>query len=325
VAALWRSFLVAAAITTASATLAKTTGVGDDPALQQGPCYQALVDRNVAQPTTAPNRELGAACAAENGDIEKAWARVIRLWGSDSTDIPDYDSYRPADEGSSSSVVWLGFALLATAVAFAVLGTPIRPMAAFLSGEARSGASAAATALDLLGRLVIGLLVLAASALPGGGVVLAVVVIGLVALRARRGFRTQRGENVSANETGPTAIAAEVINDVLGVFPTLLAIGVLAQHDSRILFAAILLSLLASIPAVILARRKLQASSLALLIGAAALAGICGIFALRNPLLSGVIPNNPTVYLAVAFLAAGAVVASGRTSARRRLSSTPTA
>ena len=43
------------------------------------------------------NRELGSACEVEHGDVDKAWARVIRLWGSDSTDVPDYDSYRRAD------------------------------------------------------------------------------------------------------------------------------------------------------------------------------------------------------------------------------------
>ena len=63
-----------AAMLVSVSCLAKSTGVGDDPALQTGPCYQALVDKNAANPTTAPNRELGSACDAEHGDVEKAWA-----------------------------------------------------------------------------------------------------------------------------------------------------------------------------------------------------------------------------------------------------------
>ena len=78
-----RAAVIGVALLFSACAFAKTTGVGDDPALQAGPCYEALVDKNAATPTTAPNRELGAACQAEHGDVEKAWARVIRLWGSE--------------------------------------------------------------------------------------------------------------------------------------------------------------------------------------------------------------------------------------------------
>ena len=92
-----RAAVLGAAMLLAAGADAKSTGVGNDPTIQSGPCYEALVDKNAATPTTAPNRELGAACEAEHGDVNMAWARVIRLWGSDSAVVPDYDSYRAAD------------------------------------------------------------------------------------------------------------------------------------------------------------------------------------------------------------------------------------
>ena len=123
--------VLAAALIAAPAAIAKTTGVADDPTLQSGPCYDALVDKNAATPTTAPNRELGSACAAEHGDVEKAWARVIRLWGSDSTDVPDYDSYRRADAPSDGArPLWL--VALGILLSYAVLGTPMRSAARLL-------------------------------------------------------------------------------------------------------------------------------------------------------------------------------------------------
>ena len=123
--------VVGVALHFSAVALAKTTGVGDDPALQTGPCYEALVDKNAATPTTAPNRELGSACEAEHGDVEKAWARVIRLWGSDSTDIPDYDSYRRADAPvSGAAPKWL--AVVGILLSYAVLGTPMRSAARLL-------------------------------------------------------------------------------------------------------------------------------------------------------------------------------------------------
>ncbi len=100
---LFCSALLASALLAASAASAKNTGVGDDAQLQSGPCYEALVDKNETNPTTAPKRELGAACQAEDGDIDKAWARVIRLWGSDSTDLPDYGSYVTPTRPSAAS------------------------------------------------------------------------------------------------------------------------------------------------------------------------------------------------------------------------------
>src|SRR5271165_4848934 len=120
-----KAAVVGIALHFSAVAFAKTTGVGDDPALQTGPCYEALVDKNAATPTAAPNRELGAACEAEHGDVEKAWARVIRLWGSDSVDLPDYGSYVPANAPVDGATPrWL--ALAGLVLIYIVLGTPMR-------------------------------------------------------------------------------------------------------------------------------------------------------------------------------------------------------
>jgi hypothetical protein len=308
----WRALFVAIAIASANPALAKTTGVVDDPALQQGPCYQTLVDRNVAQPTTAPNRELGAACAAENGDIEKAWARVIRLWGSDSTDIPDYGSYVPANAGSSSSLVWTGLALLGVLLALAVLGTPIRPAAKLLTGETRSRAAAAAAGLDIAARLAISLLLLAVVALPGGSLLAMILVIVFIARQASHGSSKQSDAALTDNDQGPAAIAAEVINDALGVGPALLALALFSLHDARVLIGSTILSIFVSIPMAILMRRQLSISRTAWLICAAALSALCAASALADPLLLGAIPSNSVAYLAASAFGAAIIVAASQ-------------
>ena len=148
-----RATIVAAALIAAGAAAAKTTGVDDDPQLQSGPCYEALVDKNESNPTTAPKRELGAACQAEDGDIDKAWARVVRLWGSDSTDLPDYGSYVRADAPvGGAAPKWL--AAIGILLTYAVLGAPIRSAARLFGaypGPARGAAIGAVVSLILRG------------------------------------------------------------------------------------------------------------------------------------------------------------------------------
>ena len=298
------------------ASLAKSTGVDEDSALQSGPCYQALVDRNVAQPTTAPNRELGAACETEHGDIERAWARVVRLWGSDSADVPDYDNYRRADDNASSNPAWKGLALFGMLFVYALCGTPMRSAAELMAAGGGGGAlqSAGRTIAYLILRGLLGLVLLwllgfSYLNLIGG---LAFVFIVARKLRTPSATTTLRSREDATNEANNLAILlADVINDILGAAPGLLGLALLSQHDGRLLVIAVAFAIVASIPPVIVARRMLRANPLAMTIAAAPLAAGIGVVAQLDPAVAPLVGASGLLSMIAPLALALAVVASG--------------
>jgi hypothetical protein len=266
---------------------AKTTGVGDDPALQTGPCYQALVDKNAANPTTAPNRELGSACEAEHGDVEKAWARVIRLWGSDSTDIPDYDSYRRADapvEGGPPK--WLAIAGLL--LAYGVLGTPMRSAASLMGSAGRRSSGAAIDVVaSLILRAAVAAVLIALFSLPYlaalGGVALTAWI--LATLR-----RVAPKSPPAIPEATPGALSrhlAEAINDAGGALAGLAALALFVQHDLILLAVGLALAVVVSAAPVIRARRVLRGSLFGMPAAAALLAAGIGELMIATAPFSG--------------------------------------
>ncbi len=281
-----QAFLLGALLSIAASADAKTTGVNDDPAVQTGPCYQALVDKNAANPTTAPNRELGAACLSEHDDVERAWARVIRLWGSDSADVPDYDSYRADAPLDGVLPNWL--ALAGVLLVYAVLGTPMRS-AARLLGAYPGPAWGAAT--DVVGSLILravtarvfvalfGLPYLA----PLGG-------LGLIAwmlLTPRRSVPVRAPTSDGAASVSLSARLAEAINDALGAGPGLVAISLFVQRDLGLLAIALGLALVVSAGPVLVGRRALRALPFGAQASAALLAAALGEAVILTPSVTG--------------------------------------
>jgi hypothetical protein len=306
--------VIAAAMSCSLACHAKSTGVGEDNALQSGPCYQALVDRNAAQPTTAPNRELASACETEHGDVEKAWERVLRLWGSDGAALPDYDSYRPADAPTaSSSPKWLTF--VGILLAYAVFGTPMRS-AARLMGVGSGTASGAAVELlaSLIFRGVIGLALLWAFGIPYvtilGGVLLVVLILRSLQT-PRASLASPAPDKAPRSPGGVSIFAANVINDVAGGAIGLLCLALAAQHDLILLGAGLALAIVASTPPVILARRRLRGHPLALKIFSALLAAAIGAFALFDPPIAAAIGGATVPGLLVPLALAAAALGVG--------------
>jgi len=310
--------LIAISLGYSGAALAKSTGVDEDSGLQSGPCYQALVDRNVSQPTTAPNRELGAACQAENGDVERAWARVVRLWGSDSADVPDYDNYVRADAGAPSNPVWKGLGLLGMLLAYAVCGTPMRSAARLMTAGGRGVAlpKAAETIADLILRGLLGFALLWLSGFSYLTLVMGIAFVVVVVARTPRPSAvtaTPRKLEDATNEANGFAIfAAGAINDILGAAPGLLSLALLAQHDPRWLAVGVALALAASVPPVILARRRLSAHPLAMTIAGALLAAGIGVIAQFDPPVAALIGRAGVLGLVLPLVFALAVVASRR-------------
>ena len=305
--------VIVAALTWSLACNAKSTGVGDDTALQSGPCFQALVDRNAAQPTTAPNRELGSACETEHGDVDKAWARVLRLWGSDSTALPDYDSYIPADAPpAGSSPKWL--AVVGILLVYAVFGTPMRSAARLMGGGSGTVPGAVLEMLvSLLLRGMIGLALIGLFSAPyvriGGSIL-------LIALMSRSlkvaGARAPSEPEGAHQPPGRFSIfAAGVINDVAGSAIGLLGLALAAQHDLVLLGTALAFAIVASTPPFIRARRSLRARPLALTVVSALLAATTGVFALSDPSVASAIGSARIPGLLVPLVLAAAALGVG--------------
>jgi hypothetical protein len=304
--------IVAAALIVASAASAKTTGVVDDAQLQSGPCYEALVEKNETSPTTAPKRELGASCQAEDGDIDKAWDRVVRLWGSDSTDLPDYDSYRRADAPVDAiAPKWL--AAIGILLTYAVLGGPMRSAARLFGaypGAARGAAIGALASLILRGLLCAAFIAL--FGLPFLGP------LAVVALIAWSIFRLGRAP---AAPPGPSADSlaarlAEIVNDTLDAWPALAALALFVQQNWLLFALALAFALVASAGPIIAARRALRATPLRAALAAAALVAALGELLVAAPPLSGWIGGLTGASLIVPVVLAGLTLAEGLALAR---------
>ncbi len=310
-----RAAVIGVALLFSACAFAKTTGVGDDPALQAGPCYEALVDKNAATPTTAPNRELGAACQAEHGDVEKAWARVIRLWGSDSTDLPDYDSYRRADlpvDGAAPK--WL--VLVGMLLTYAVLGAPMRSAARLLGAYAGPAEGAV---IDVVASLVLrGLLLAAFVALFSLPYLAAIGAVGLIVLA---GFQLGRAAPAAFNPTGNSLSAhlAEAINDPAGAAAGLAALALFVQHSFLAFALGLALALVASAGPVVVARRAVRANRFRAAVAAAALAAALGEAMVVAPPVSGWIAGLTGANLIVPAMLAGLTLAAGLAFAPRTM------
>jgi hypothetical protein len=296
----------------AGAASAKTTGVDDDAQLQSGPCYEALVDKNETNPTTAPKRELGAACQAEDGDIDKAWARVVRLWGSDSTDLPDYDSYVRADAPvGGAAPKWL--AAIGILLTYAVLGAPIRSAARLFGaypGPAGGAAFGVVVSLVLRGLLCAAFVVLVGFPYVGPFAVVALIAWTIV----RIGRAPAAPLEPSANSLA--ARLAETINDALGACLALAALALFVQPDWPLFAFALALSLVASAGPVIVARRALRATPLRAAVAAAALVAALGELLVIAPPVSGWIGGLMGASLIAPVLLAGLTLVAGLALAR---------
>jgi len=313
-----RYLLVAAGLLLASAACAKNTGVDEDRGLQSGPCYEALVDKNESNPTTAPKRELGAACQAEDGDIDKAWARIVRLWGSDSDALPDYDSYRRADAPvDGAAPKWVAAAGIV--LTYLVLGWPMRS-AARLFG-AYPGVAKGAAAGAVVSLLLRGLVCAAFGALFG---LPNVGAIASAALLAATLFQLARpvAAAPTPREGSFASQAAEAINDLVGALLPLAALGLFVQRNAALFAFAVLLAPLASTGPAIAARRVARATPLRAAIGGAALAAALGETLVAAPPVSGWLAAltgasvMAPLVLAAATLAAGWALAAPTRPAR---------
>lgn len=251
--------------------------------------------------------ELGSACEAEHGDVDKAWARVIRLWGSDSTDIPDYDSYRradvPVDGGAPKWLLVVGILLT-----YAVLGVPMRS-AARLFGIYPGPAKGAL--LDVVGSLILRGLILAAFialfSLPS------LALLGAVALIVLAVFQLSRAAPPPVNSASNSlnSHVAEAINDPAGAAAGLAALALFVQHNLLGFTLGLALALVVSTGPIVLVRRALRATRLRAAVAAAALAAALGGAIVGAPPVSGWVGGLTGATIIAPVALAGLTLAAG--------------
>jgi hypothetical protein len=205
-----------------------------------------------------------------------------------------------------------GLAVLVAGLAltYAVLGVPLRSLAGLLGlGTGRSTAILwfeAALALVLRG--CVGLLVLAILSRPyaiaGGCIVM--LAAAILSLRNTPGATTE-------SEPGPapsriSVVLADMINDVYASAAGILGIALLAHRDPRWLAFGVALAVVASVPAVVAARRRLRRESMARIAATAALGALFGATAIADPDLTGRFGDTAALVLASALVFALAVL-----------------
>jgi hypothetical protein len=208
-----------------------------------------------------------------------------------------------------------GLALLVAGLVltYAVIGVPLRSVAGLMgrAGGRSTALLSLETPLALVLRGCVGLAILAILSLPyaiAGGclVMLAAAILSLRKIPAAP----------SQNETAPAAsragvVLADMINDVYASAASILGIVLLSRRDPWWLAFGLALALLASIPAVIAARRRLRREPMARIAATAALAALFGATALADPDLSTRFGDAATPALASALIFALAVLGAG--------------
>jgi hypothetical protein len=215
-----------------------------------------------------------------------------------------------------------GLALLVAGLAltYAVIGVPLRSVAG-LMGRASGRSTAllwAEAPLAFVLRGCVGLVILAILSVPyaiAGG---CLVILAAAILSLRRA-RAAPSEDETPAPSRAGMLLADMINDGYASAVGILGIALLSRRDPRWLAFGLALALVASIPAVIGARRRLRAEPKARIAATAALAALFGAAATADPDLAPRFGEGATPALASALIFALAVLAAGwRTRANRR-------
>jgi hypothetical protein len=176
------------------------------------------------------------------------------------------------------------------------------------------------TALGLALRGGIGLLLVAIFSLPYAIALGCVVIVTLLILQ----FRPSRVATIPLATEGAAAppsvlsiVMADVANDAAASAVGLLGLALLARQDLWLLSFGIALSIVASIPAVVAARRRLRRHYISLLATAVVLGAIFGSVVNADPRLAQALAETTLPSLLTPLLFAAAVLGAVRMGRRR--------
>jgi hypothetical protein len=207
----------------------------------------------------------------------------------------------------------VALALLGMVLVYTVLGAPLRSVARLMGhGTGRSAAILSIeTALALLLRAGVGCLILAILTLPYATAAACVVMMALLILSLRSPWPSP-AEVAGAPPSRSSIFLADLINDIAASGAGILGLALLARRDPWWLGAGIALAAVASVPAVVFARRRLRRDPTARLAAAAALGAIFGAAAVADPRVAEAVGDAPGPALVGALVFCVAIVGAGR-------------
>jgi len=204
-------------------------------------------------------------------------------------------------------------ALLGLVGVYAILGAPLRSVFGLIGRSAGRSVAVLSieTVLALCLRSGVGLLVLAILSLPfttAGGCV-AMLVMLVLSLRPPRADPTGIG---TAPPPSPwSVVLADLINDIAASAAGIVGLALLVRRDPWWLGAGLALALVASVPAVISARRRVRRDPTTRLAATAVLGAMFGAAALADPDLAEAFGDTLAPVLVSALVFALVVIAVG--------------
>jgi hypothetical protein len=208
-----------------------------------------------------------------------------------------------------------GIALLVAGLVmtYAVLGVPLRSVAGLL-GRA-SGRSTAILSLEaglaLVLRAGVGLLVLAVLSVPYAIAAGCIVMLATAIVSLRKAPAAASESETTRAPSRAVIVLADAINDVYASAAGILGIALLARRDPWWLAIGIGLALVASVPAVITARRRLRREPTARIAATAIFGALFGAAAIADPDLTRRFGDAAMPALASALIFALAVLGAG--------------
>jgi hypothetical protein len=207
------------------------------------------------------------------------------------------------------------FALLVAGLVltYVVLGVPLRSVAGLL--ERASGRSITMLSLEaglaVILRACVGLLVLAVLRIPYAIAAGCIVMLIAAILSFRRGHAAPPENKTAPAPSHTSVVLANAINDVYASAPGILGIALLARRDPWWLAIGLALALVASVPAIIAARRRLRRDLTTRIATTAALGALFGAAAIADPDVMARFGDAVMPALASAFIFALAVLGAG--------------
>lgn len=275
---------------------------------ENAPCFRSLSARNAAEHADAPDSAMADACDAVHGDADAAWVRLTQLW-------------QPRTPGAAAAPSigtgpgWAALAFLGTVLVYGLLGAPMRAAAGLMRfpvGRPRA-VLVIGTALALVARTVAAFLAFALLGLPFATALGALVLLVLLVRRtgsARITAGVPKDDPAAPAPTRTAVVLADLVNDGAASAAGLLGLALMAHHDVRLLVLALVLGPVASVPSLIVLRRRLRRPSPALAGLSVALAALAGVVAVSEPLLVRVFGAGPLPAIAAAVLFGATVLAT---------------